>query len=98
MSRFAVRSGQSVSQGQVIGYVGSTGLSTGPHLHYEVWLRGQAVNPVGLKFIGGSQLSGANLGNFLSMMNRMRALTAAGSALPSTDRDSRRGRRSTRQH
>jgi murein DD-endopeptidase MepM/ murein hydrolase activator NlpD len=98
MSRFAVRSGQSVSQGQVIGYVGSTGLSTGPHLHYEVWLRGQATNPVGLKFIGGSQLSGASLGTFLSMMNRMRALTAAGSAIVAAGKDGHRGRRSTRIH
>lgn len=96
MSRFAVRSGQTVSQGQVIGYVGSTGMSTGPHLHYEVWLRGKPTNPVGLKFIGGSQLAGRNLGDFLSMMNRMRALTAAGSAQPATSREARRGRRSTR--
>ena len=46
MSRFAVKPGQSVSQGQVIGYVGSTGISTGPHLHYEVWLRGKPINPI----------------------------------------------------
>ncbi len=85
MSRFAVRAGQSVSQGQVIGYVGSTGLSTGPHLHYEVWLRGKATNPVALKFIGGSQLSGGNLARFLSMMNRMRHMESAGSAPAATD-------------
>lgn len=80
MSRFAVKAGQRVSQGQVIGYVGSTGLSTGPHLHYEVWLRGRPVNPVQLKFIGGTQLSGSALGQFMAQMNRWRSLPAVGSA------------------
>jgi murein DD-endopeptidase MepM/ murein hydrolase activator NlpD len=45
MSRFAVRAGMRVARGQVIGYVGSTGISTGPHLHWEVWQNGRPVNP-----------------------------------------------------
>jgi murein DD-endopeptidase MepM/ murein hydrolase activator NlpD len=46
MSRIAVAAGERVRKGDVIGYVGSTGRSTGPHLHYEVRVAGQAVNPV----------------------------------------------------
>lgn len=45
MSRMAVSSGQRVRKGDLIGYVGSTGRSTGPHLHYEVRVAGQAVDP-----------------------------------------------------
>jgi murein DD-endopeptidase MepM/ murein hydrolase activator NlpD len=47
MSRMAVYPGQAVRKGDVIGYVGSTGLSTGPHLHYEIRINGAAVNPFG---------------------------------------------------
>ena len=46
MSSLAVSAGQRVSRGQTIGYVGSTGVSTGPHLHWEVTLNGQRVNPL----------------------------------------------------
>ena len=46
MSRLAVAEGQWVKKGDIIGYVGSTGRSTGPHLHYEVRIEGVAVNPI----------------------------------------------------
>jgi murein DD-endopeptidase MepM/ murein hydrolase activator NlpD len=46
MTKQAVRAGQSVRQGQVIGYVGSTGLATGPHVCYRFWKNGKQVNPL----------------------------------------------------
>ena len=46
MSKFAVKLGQTVRRGDLIGYVGSTGYSTGPHVHYEVHVNGRAVNPM----------------------------------------------------
>ena len=53
MSRMAVDPGAYVRQGQLIGYVGSSGLSTGPHLHYEVLRDGRAVNPMSVRFASG---------------------------------------------
>lgn len=52
LSRFAkgIRAGARVQQGQIIGYVGSTGLSTGPHLHFEFFQAGRYVDPLGKKF------------------------------------------------
>ena len=46
LDSFAVKPGQRVKRGEVIAFVGSTGRSTGPHLHYEVWVRDQAQNPI----------------------------------------------------
>jgi murein DD-endopeptidase MepM/ murein hydrolase activator NlpD len=63
MSRLAVAVGASVQRGQVIGYVGSTGLSTGPHLHYEVHVGGKLVNPLSVKLTA-SPLKGEELQAF----------------------------------
>ena len=49
LSKFAVKAGQRVSQGQVIGYVGMTGTATGPHLDFRVWKNGSPVNPLKLE-------------------------------------------------
>lgn len=59
MSRIAVDDGTLVRRGQLIGFVGSSGLSTGPHLHYEVYRNGQAVNPLSVRLAGGPLLSDA---------------------------------------
>ena len=50
MERIKVKLGQHVKRGDIIGYVGNTGLSTAPHLHYEVRKDGKAVNPVNFYF------------------------------------------------
>ena len=76
MSRFArgVRSGARVRQGQVIGYVGTTGRSTGPHLHYEVMRRGQQVNPMSLRVANGRNLTGRALELFMIERERINTL------------------------
>lgn len=56
LSRFAVSSGDFVKQGDIIGYVGSTGFSTGPHLHYEVTVYGELQNPLEVEFPEGDPL------------------------------------------
>jgi murein DD-endopeptidase MepM/ murein hydrolase activator NlpD len=49
LSKALVKEGDSVRRGQIIGFAGSSGYSTGPHLHYEVWKDGQALNPLDFK-------------------------------------------------
>jgi murein DD-endopeptidase MepM/ murein hydrolase activator NlpD len=74
MSRIAVRSGQHVRRGQVIGYVGSTGLSTGPHLHYEMYRNGKTVNPNSVSFVTRAQLSGRELASFKAQLGELQRI------------------------
>ncbi|HZZ69071.1 MAG TPA: M23 family metallopeptidase [Phenylobacterium sp.] len=80
ISRFAagIHPGVHVHQGQVVAYVGATGLATGPHLHYEIWKNGQRVNPIGVKVPQGSALAGADLARFNDQKNRIDGLLAHG--------------------
>ena len=71
MSRISVRNGENVRRGQVIGYVGSTGLSTGPHLHYEMYRNGQKIDPASVRFVTRAQLSGSQLANFREQLVRL---------------------------
>ena len=59
-----VRVGSRVKQGQIVAYVGSTGMSTGPHLHYEIHQGDKQINPLSLKLPTGRQLSGDALRTF----------------------------------
>jgi murein DD-endopeptidase MepM/ murein hydrolase activator NlpD len=76
MSRITVAPGTIVRQGQLIGYVGSTGLSTGPHLHYEVYRNGAAVNPLGVRFASRALLEGADLDRFRTRLSQLMAIGA----------------------
>jgi murein DD-endopeptidase MepM/ murein hydrolase activator NlpD len=64
MSRIAAKAGARVRQGDVIGYVGTTGRSTGPHLHYEVMRNNKQVNPRSIDLPTGESLEGKDLKNF----------------------------------
>jgi murein DD-endopeptidase MepM/ murein hydrolase activator NlpD len=78
ISRFAkgIRPGVHVHQGQVVAYVGATGLATGPHLHYEIWRSGQRVNPLSAKVPQGTELGGAELARFKVEKARIDGLLA----------------------
>jgi murein DD-endopeptidase MepM/ murein hydrolase activator NlpD len=83
LSAFArnLAEGKKVRQGQVIGYVGSTGLSTGSHLHYEILINGRFVDPMKVRLPRGRVLEGAMLADFDQERDRLDAMLArAGSS------------------
>jgi murein DD-endopeptidase MepM/ murein hydrolase activator NlpD len=74
LSRIYVRPGQAVRKGQQIGAVGNTGMSTGPHLHYEWYRNGVAINPRSVSFSSTKQLTGGDLGDFRAKLGAMMAV------------------------
>ena len=76
MSGFAktMAVGTKVKLGQVIGYLGSTGLSTGPHIHYEVKINGNLVDPMRIKLPQGRELSGSVLASFKEERDRINTM------------------------
>lgn len=72
LNRFAggIRTGQRVRQGQVIAFVGTTGQSTGPHLHFEVLKKGSQINPLALKSLQSDRLDGKRLAAFRALVQR----------------------------
>ncbi len=79
LSRFAdgTHIGGSVSQGDVVAYSGMTGLATGPHLHYEIRVRNNQVNPATVKVASGRKLEGNELSEFLATREQIETLEAS---------------------
>lgn len=73
LSRFGsgIRAGTRVKQGDVIGYVGSTGLSTAPHLHFEFFVNGKFVDPLSQRFPSADPLRGLQLADFKAQVGRL---------------------------
>ena len=82
MSRIAVSAGQHVRRGQIIGYVGSSGLSTGPHLHYELYRNGVPVNPASARFATRAALSGGELAAFRARLNELTSVAPGAAMAP----------------
>ncbi|MBR5403178.1 MAG: peptidoglycan DD-metalloendopeptidase family protein [Bacteroidales bacterium] len=72
LSKMAVKAGQRVSQGQVIGYVGMTGTATGPHLDFRVWRNGSPINPLKLESPPSEPIREENLSALDSVLVQMR--------------------------
>jgi murein DD-endopeptidase MepM/ murein hydrolase activator NlpD len=86
LSRFArgIRKGRRVRQGQLIGYVGTTGLSTGPHLHFEMKRHGSFVNPLRIKIPAASPVSENRMAAFLEHREKTVSLAKAYALLTTT--------------
>ena len=79
LSRFGsgMRKGARVRQGQIVAYSGSTGIATGPHLHYEIRVNGSQVNPTNMKLANGRTLTGQERRTFMAERTRIDQLVAS---------------------
>lgn len=85
LSRIYVRPGQQIRKGQQIGAVGNTGMSTGPHLHYELYRNGVAVNPRSVSFSSTRQIDGDDMGAFRAQLGRLLAVPVGHGAVKDSD-------------
>ena len=76
--RKGIRAGAKVDQGDVVGYVGSTGISSGPHLHYEVRVNNRLVNPLSIKSVADRAISKKELNAFAAIKGQVEARLATG--------------------
>lgn len=72
-----IKNGMKATQGQIIGYVGSTGLATGPHLHYEIRINNKAVNPLAVKMTKGTSIPKPLMARFIRFKSEMDARLAS---------------------
>ncbi len=77
-----IRPGANIEQGSIVGYVGSTGISTGPHLHYEVRRSGSLINPLSIKPTPNKAVAGSEMARFASVRNDILKTLSSGAPQP----------------